>query len=52
MSNPTDRLNEEQPESLLDNTQNEHEFEGKAVFSNRSVTGGKGPGFVSESENE
>ncbi len=52
MSNPGDQLNEEQAESSFGQPENEHEFEAKAGFASRGVTGGKGPGFVSDSENE
>jgi hypothetical protein len=51
MSNSTEKLNEEQTESPFGQSENEHEFEAKAGFASRSVTGGKGPGVVSE-ENE
>jgi hypothetical protein len=52
MSNPTDKLNEEQTESPFGQSENEHEFEAQAGFANRSITGGKGPGLVSEGESE
>ena len=51
MSNPSDQLNEEQSESPLGQAENELESELKAGFTSRSVTGGKGPGLVRESEN-
>jgi hypothetical protein len=52
MSNPSDRLIEEQTESPFGQLENEHEFEANAGFASRSITGGKGPGLVSEDENE
>jgi hypothetical protein len=52
MSNPSDQLSDEQPESLFGQAENEHEFEQKTGFANRSVTGGKGPGLASENEKE
>jgi len=52
MSNPSDQLNEEQSESPFGQAENELESELKAGFTSRSVTGGKGPGLVRESENE
>ena len=48
MSNPSDQFNEEQNESPFGQTENEHEFEASGAFAGRGVTGGKGPGVVSE----
>ena len=52
MSNLNEQLNDEQNESPFSQLENEHEFEGAAKFSSHTVTGGKGPGFVNESEKE
>ncbi|WP_158749817.1 hypothetical protein [Acidobacterium sp. S8] len=51
MSNPTDRLNEEQTESSFGQPENEHEFEPRAGVANFSIHGGKGPGLA-EDESE
>ncbi len=50
MSNLNEQLNDEQNESPFSQLENENEFEPK--LSGQGVTGGKGPGLVSESENE
>ena len=52
MSNLNEQLNDEQNESPFSQLENEHEFEATAKFSSHAVKGGKGPGLVSESENE
>jgi hypothetical protein len=52
MSIPIDPLNEEQKESPFGDSENEHEFEAHAGFTAHGITGGKGPGFASESESE
>jgi len=52
MSDPNEQLNEQQTESSFGQAEPEIEFELNAGISNHSVTGGKGPGFISEGENE
>jgi len=52
MNNPNEQLKEQETESLFGQAEPEIEFELNAGFASRSVTGGKGPGFVSESEPE
>jgi hypothetical protein len=52
MSNLNEQLNDEQNESPFSQLENEHDFEAKAKFLSHAITGGKGPGLVSENENE
>lgn len=50
MKDPNEELNEQQAESTFG--QSDPELELNAGFGNRAVTGGKGPGLVSEGEGE
>ncbi|HYK34933.1 hypothetical protein [Alloacidobacterium sp.] len=52
MKDPNEQLNEQQTESTFGQSDPELEFELNAGFGNRAVTGGKGPGLVSEGESE
>ncbi|QNI32418.1 hypothetical protein H7849_26165 [Alloacidobacterium dinghuense] len=52
MNNPNEQLNEQESESLFGQAEPEIEFEMNAGFASRSITGGKGPGVVSEGESE
>jgi hypothetical protein len=52
MNNPNEQLKEQETESLFGHAEPEIEFELNAGFASRSVTGGKGPGVVSEGESE
>ena len=52
MSNLNEQLNDEQKESPFSQLEVEHEFEGHTGFTAHAITGGKGPGLVSENENE
>lgn len=51
MKDPNEELNEQQAESTFGQSDPELEIE-NAGFGNRAVTGGKGPGLVSEGDSE
>ncbi len=52
MNNPNEQLNEQESESLLGHAEPEIEFERNAALAARSITGGKGPGVMSEAESK
>jgi hypothetical protein len=52
MNNPNEQLNEQESESLLGQAKPEIEFEMNAALASRGVSGGKGPGLVSEDESK
>jgi hypothetical protein len=52
MNNPNEQLNEQESESLLGQAEPEIEFERHAALTSSIVTGGKGPGVMSEGESK
>ena len=52
MSNPNDQLNDEQSESLFDQSENEPEPKAKTGFTAHGITGGKIPHMVGDAESE